>query len=134
MGTTKQFDINSLRPSLLTAFVSLGFASNAYGMQICQMSDTLVWELEKGFDIDPTIVEEYSEEYGVLVDDGVVYVEETIEGDKEILTPVKFDKDGQAESNNSNMLWFKVSDTEFRILDREFGNVWHSKLTCTDEE
>ena len=130
MRLVKNFAITSLRTSLLTAFVSLGFASNAYGMQICQMTDTLVWELESGFDIDPTLVEEYSEPYDVLVDDGVLYQFEFIEG-RTVFTPVKFNGQGRAESEGGAILWFKVSETEFRLLG--YDSVWHSKLTCPDE-
>lgn len=134
MQITKHFNVTSLRTSLLTTFMFLGFASNAYGMQICQMTDTLVWELEKGFDIDPADIEEYSEGYDVVVDDGVLYFWETIEGGgKQILTPVEFDKHGKAERNGGDVLWFKVSETEFRVLDRQYGLAWHSKLICPDE-
>ena len=131
MRLVKNFAITSLRTSLLTAFVSLGFASNAYGMQICQMTDTLVWELESGFDVDPTVVEEYSKPYDVLVDDGVLYQFESIEGRREVFTPVKFNEQGRAESEGGAILWFKVSETEFRILGH--AAIWHSKLTCPDE-
>ena len=133
MQTTRHFFTTSLGALLLTACVFLGFASNAYGMQICQMTDTLVWELEKGFDISPADIEEFSEAYDVVVDDGVLYYWETIEGGKEVLTPIEFDSNGKAE-HNDNSLWFKVSETEFRILDREFGWAWHSEITCLDEE
>ena len=133
MRTTKHLIINSLSAFLLTAFVFIGFASNAYGMQICKISDTLVWELEKGFDISPADIEAYSEAYDVVVDDGVLYFWETIEGGKKFLTPVEFDKHGKAERDGGDMLWFKVSETEFRVLDRQYGWAWHSKLTCSDE-
>ena len=132
MQTTRYFVTTSLGVLLLTACVFLGFASNAYGMQICQMTDTLVWELEKGFDISPADVEEYSEAYDVVVDDGVLYYWETIEGGKEVLTPIEFDNNGKAEHDGKS-LWFKVSETEFRILDRENGWAWHSEITCPDE-
>ena len=39
--------------TLLSVLVLLSVSSNAYGMQICQLSDTLVWDIEAGFDIDP---------------------------------------------------------------------------------
>ena len=133
MQTTKNFVIISLRALLFPAFVFLGFASNAYGMQICQMTDTLVWELEKGFDISPADIEEYSGAYDVVVDDGVLYYFETTEGGKDALAPVEFDENGRAE-RNENSLWFKVSETEFRILDRKYGWVWHSEITCPNEE
>lgn len=117
--------------SLLTAFVFLGFTSNAYGMQICQMTDTLVWELESGFDIDPTLVEEYSEPYDVLVDDGVLYAQ-TYNEDPVVFAPIEFDEQGRAETDGGEMQWFKVSETEFRLLG--YGAAWHSKVTCPDKE
>ena len=131
MRSVKNFAITSLRTSLLTAFVSLGFASNAYSMQICQMTDTLVWELESGFDIDPTVVEEYLKPYDVLVNDGVLYQFESIEDHRQAFTPIKFNEQGRAESDGGDVLWFKVSETEFRLLG--YGAVWHSKLTCPDK-
>ena len=88
MQITKHFVITSLSALLLTAFMFFGFASNAYGMQICQMTDTLVWELEKGFDISPADIEGYSGAYDVVVDDGILYYWEAVEGGKEVLTPV----------------------------------------------
>ena len=130
MRLVKNFAITSLRTSLLTAFVSVGFASNAYGMQICQMTETLVWELESGFDVDPTLVEAYSKPHDVLVNDGVLYQFEDIE-DRRFLTPVEFNGRGRAESDGGNILWFKISETEFRLLGYE--SAWHLKLTCPDE-
>lgn len=135
MQITKHCNVTSLRASLLSTFMFLGFASNAYGMQICQMTDTLVWELEKGFDISPDEIEEYSAPYDVLVDDGVLYDWEPTEGKKQALTPLEFDGNRKTERKNDNgdFLWFKVSETQFRILDRKNGLAWHSKLTCPSE-
>lgn len=130
MRPVKYIIINCLKKLLLTACVFIGFASNAHSMQICQMVDTLVWDLESGFDINPAEIEEYSEAYDVVVDRGVLYYWEFIEDGTEPLTPVTFDEKGKAQRGDA--LWFKVSETEFRILDRKFGSVWHSKLTCPD--
>ena len=130
MRPVKYVIINCLKKLLFTACVFIGFASSAHSMQICQMVDTLVWEPKSGFDINPAEIEKYSEAYDVVVDRGVLYYWEFIEDGTEPLTPVTFDEEGQAQRGDA--LWFKVSETEFRILDRKFGSVWHSKLTCPD--
>lgn len=131
MQTTRHFVTTSLGALPLTACVFLSLTSNAYGMQICQMTDTLVWELEKGLAIDPP---NFTED--VVVDDSVLYYWETIEGGKEVLAPVIFDEYGKAEHNtdpDENSLWFKVSETEFRLWDRKRGTAWHLEITCPDE-
>jgi hypothetical protein len=121
--------------TLLSVLVLLSVSSNAYGMEICQKSETLLWDIEAGFDIDPKEVEEYSAPYDVLVKNDVLYLPERIEGNREVLTPVEFNERGIAEleTEYEDTLWFKVSDVEFRVLDREFGEIWHSKLTCSNE-
>ena len=121
--------------TLLSVLVLLSVSSNAYGMEICQLSDTLVWDIEAGFDIDPKEVEEYSAPYDVFVENDVLYLPERIEGNRDALTPIEFNERGTAErkTEDTDTLWFKVSDVEFRILDREFGSIWHSKLTCSNE-
>ena len=118
--------------TLLSVLVLLSVSSNAYGMEICQKSETLLWDIEAGFDIDPKEVEEYSAPYDVLVKNDVLYLPER---NREVLTPVEFNERGIAERETeySESLWFKVSDVEFRILDREFGYIWHSNLTCSNE-
>ena len=118
--------------TLLSVLVLLSVSSNAYGMEICQKSETLLWDIEAGFDIDPKEVEEYSAPYDVLVKNDVLYLPER---NREVLTPVEFNERGIAERETEyeDTLWFKVSDVEFRILDREFGYIWHSNLTCSNE-
>lgn len=100
-------------------------------MQVCQMTDILVWDIEKGFDIEPTEVEEFAEPYDVLINEGKIYDWTTVNDSREALTPIDFDMNGKAQYKG--YLWFKVSETEFRILDQEFGAVYHSKLTCPDK-
>lgn len=121
--------------TLLSVLVLLSVSSNAYGMEICQMSDTLVWGIKTGFDIDPKEVEEFSAPYDVFVKNDVLYLPERIEGNREALTPIEFNERGTAERKTEyeDTLWFKVSDVEFRILDREFGYIWNSNLTCSNE-
>ena len=138
MRPVKYVIINCLKKLLFTACVFIGFASSAHSMQICQMVDTLVWELESGLDISPAKKENHLEGYDVLVVDGVLYYWERLEDGTEALTPVIFDEQGKAQrSSFINMerldaVWFKVSETEFRILDITYSYVWHSKLTCPD--
>jgi hypothetical protein len=121
--------------TLLSVLVLLSVSSNAYGMEICQMSDTLVWNIKTGFDIDPKRAEEWTAPYDVLVKNDELYLPDLIEGKREALTPVEFNERGIAEleTEYEDTLWFKVSDVEFRVLDREFGEIWHSKLTCSNE-
>lgn len=131
MQTTRHFVTTSLGALLLTACVFLGFASNAYGMQICQMTSMRVWDLKTGLDINPS---NFTED--VVVDDGVVYLETTLDG-KNVLAPVLFDEYGDGEHGtdpDENALWFKVSETEFRALDQKRGTAWHFEITCPNEE
>lgn len=114
----------------VAATVSATGVSASNDMLICQMVDTLVWTIDGGFP-SPTEVEEYQGPYDVLVKKGELYLEETIEGGTIALVPIKFDKDGWGKSEGFK--WFKVSETEFRIVGQEFGGAWTSTLTCPDE-
>ena len=121
---------------LVSAFALIACASHADAMQVCQMSHTLVWELERGFEVDPKEVEDYSAPYEVLMADGELLLWESDKKKRaEVLAPVQFDEHGKAERKtvNNDELWFRVSETEFRIVDREFGTVWHSKVTCPEK-
>ncbi|MDA9979900.1 hypothetical protein N9E38_00505 [Yoonia sp.] len=112
----------------VAATMSASGVSAANDMQICQMVDTLVWTLKDGFP-DPTEIEEYSAPYDVLVDRGQIYARDSVEGNGKYFKPIEFDKNGNATHDGSS--WFKVSETEFRIMG--YDAAWHSKITCPDE-
>ena len=67
-----------LKKANMLVLVLLSISSNAYGMEICQLSETLVWDIKAGFDIDPKEVEEFSGPYDVLVKDDVLYLPQQI--------------------------------------------------------
>lgn len=93
------------------------------------MTDTLIWDIEVGFDLDSTEVEEYSAPYDVLVANGFIYLP-----DGNDFIPLIFNDKGFAErmKEYGGYLWFRVSETDYRIMDLEFGTIWNSKLTCAD--